>query len=442
MLNNGLSRRNFLKLSGVAAAGMGLAACGGSGDGGSSDGGSVEAAEGALKIGGIGPITGAAAIYGNATKYGAQVAVNEYNELSGTDALVLNWQDDEHDPEKAVNAYNTLKDWGMQILVGTTTTAPCVAVSTETNADNIFELTPSASSTDVIGGQEDEDGNVTIPRKDNVFQMCFTDPNQGTASAKYISEQKLGDKIAIIYNNADPYSTGIYRKFEVEAKKLNLQVVSTTTFTDDSATDFTVQLNEAKDKGADLVFLPIYYTPASLILTQAHTMGYAPKFFGVDGMDGILTVEGFDTKLAEGVMLLTPFVATADDAATQDFVAAYKKLTGSDEDPNQFAADAYDCVWAIVNALGDAEVDASMSASEICDKLVATFTSPDFSYNGLTGENMRWSDTGEVTKDPKGMIIVNGVYEPMDKAENAEGVADQQVAEAKEEAAADEGATA
>ncbi len=413
MFNNGLSRRNFLKLSGVAAAGLGLSACGGSN--GSAAGGSTEAAAGAFKLGGIGPVTGAAAIYGNATKYGAQVAVDEVNAKEGRDFFALRWEGDEHDPEKSVNAYRTLKDWGMQILVGTTTTAPCVAVSTETNTDRIFELTPSASSTDVIGGQADEDGNVTVPRKDNVFQMCFTDPNQGTASAKYISEQKLVTKIAVIYNNADSYSTGIYNKFVSEAKALGLEIVSETTFTDDNATDFNVQLGKAKDAGADLVFLPIYYTPASLILTQANSMGYAPKFFGVDGMDGILTVEGFDTKLAEDVMLLTPFVATAEDDATKKFVESYKKTAGTEENPNQFAADAYDCVWAIYDALKAIDAKAEGSVSDLCDALIAKFTS-DFSFSGLTGDNMKWSNTGEVTKDPKGMIIKNGVYQPMDKA--------------------------
>ena len=419
MFDNGISRRGFMGLAGIVAAGLGLTACGGSGNSGSgSSSGSSDSST--IKLGGIGPITGPAAIYGKATQYGAQCAVDLINQSAGKTVFELKWEDDEHDPEKAVNAYNTLKDWGMQILVGTTTTAPCVAVSTETHSDQIFELTPSASSTDVIGGQADEDGNVTIPRKDNVFQMCFTDPNQGTASAKYISSQKLGSKIAVIYNNADAYSTGIYRKFESEAKNLGLEIVSTTTFTDDSATDFTVQLNEAKSKGADLVFLPIYYTPASLILTQAHTMGFAPKFFGVDGMDGILTVEGFDTKLAEGVMLLTPFVATATDEDTKSFVEAYKKTAGTEENPNQFAADAFDCVYALYAAiqgaekLGSAPITGAMSAKDACKELIGIFTG-DFTYSGLTGKNMKWSSTGEVSKDPKGMVIKNGVYEPMDQ---------------------------
>ncbi|MBQ4062260.1 MAG: ABC transporter substrate-binding protein [Christensenellaceae bacterium] len=360
-----------------------------------------------IKLGGIGPVTGGAAIYGEATKNGAQIAVDEINALGGIQ-FELNWQDDEHDAEKSVNAYNKLKDWGMQILVGTTTTSPSIAVSSEACNDRIFMLTPSASSTDVIGGQPDASGQVTIARKDNVFQMCFTDPNQGTASAQYISENALGTKIAVIYNNADAYSTGIYNKFKAEAEVLGLEIVSVTTFTDDTATDFSVQIADAKDNGADLIFLPMYYTPASMILNQCNGIGYAPKFFGVDGMDGILTLEGFDTSLAEGVMLLTPFSADAEDEATKSFVKKYEEQFGGI--PNQFAADAYDCVYAVYAAVQNQGITADMKADEICEKLIAEFTSSDFVVDGLTGEGMTWEETGEVSKAPKGMVIENGVY--------------------------------
>lgn len=388
-----------------------MAGCGSGGSGSGSGSGSNGSAEGsdgaAIKLGGIGPLTGPAAIYGNAAKNGTEIAVEEINAMGGIQ-FELSYQDDEHDAEKSVNAYNKLKDWGMQILLGTVTTSPCVAVSQESYNDRIFTLTPSASSNDVIGGLEDADGNVTIPRKDNVFQMCFTDPNQGTASAQYISEQKLGEKIAVIYNNSDAYSTGIYTKFAAEAKDRNLNVVSVTTFTDDTANDFSVQLNEAKNAGADLIFLPIYYTPASLIMKQADSMGYDVKLFGVDGMDGILTLEGFDTSLAEGVMLLTPFTADAEDEKTQNFVKKYTEKYG--ETPNQFAADAYDCVYAIYEACQKGGITADMSTDEMCAKLIEIFTSSDFSFSGLTGEVMTWSDTGEVSKDPKGMVIKNGAY--------------------------------
>lgn len=378
-----------------------FAACGGKSDDGNttkapSNSGNASAA--AFKIGGIGPLTGPAATYGIAVKNGAQIAVDEINALGGTQ-LELKFEDDESDAEKSVNAYNSLKDWGMQVVLGSVTTQPCIAVSSESNSDRIFEITPSASSLDVVNG------------KDNVFQVCFTDPNQGTASAQYLAKKQLGTKIAVIYNNSDAYSAGVYKKFEAEAANQGLQIVSTSTFTDDNATDFSVQLNDAKNNGADLVFLPIYYTPAALILTQANGMGYEPDFFGCDGMDGILTVEGFDTKLAEGLMLLTPFVATATDEKTSAFTKAYKDAYG--DEPIQFAADAYDCVYVVKELLEKTGCTPDMSASDICDKLKAAIADG-YTYSGLTGENMSWKDTGEVSKEPKGMVIKDGVYQPLD----------------------------
>ncbi len=353
---------------------------------------SAAMAEDALKIGVIGPFTGAAAIYGNACKYGAEVAVEEINAIGGLQIELLE-EDDEHDAEKSLNAYNTVLDKGAQMIAGTTTTTPCIAVGAQANEDRIFMLTPSASSVDVIDG------------KDNVFQVCFTDPAQGSASAKYITEHQLATKVAIIYNNADAYSTGIYQTFVEEAANLGLEIVSETTFTDET-NDFSVQVAAAKDAGADLVFLPIYYTPASLILATAKSMDYAPVFFGVDGMDGILTMEGFDASLAEGVFMLTPFSADAQDERTQAFVARYQELTG--EIPNQFAADCYDAVWALWNASMLAGIDGSTAPEDACELLIEQFTG-DLEIIGLTG-TMTWDETGAVTKTPTAVVIQDGAY--------------------------------
>ena len=363
-----------------------------------------------IKIGGAGPLTGGAAIYGNAAKGGAEIAAEEINALGGLQ-IELRYEDDAHDAEKSVNAYNTLKDWGMQVFLGSVTSTPGAATAAESNSDHIFYLTPSASSTDVIGGVANPlTGSVDIPRRDNVFQMCFVDPNQGSASAQYIKDNNLGSAIAIIYKNDDVYSTGIYNSFVAKASELGLNIVSTTTFTTDSQTDFSVQLNDAKNNGADLIYLPTYYEANALVLTQANAMGYSPKYFGVDGMDGILSVKGFDTSLAEGVMLLTPFNADAEDEATKSFVAKYQEKYG--DVPNQFAADAYDCVYAIYNALKDEAVTADTSASDLCDILIGRFTS--MTFDGLTGESMTWSADGTVTKTPKGMYIQDGAYVGMD----------------------------
>ena len=394
--------KKFLAFTMAAALTLSLAACGSSGSGSNADnsssGGSTSGT--AFKLGGTGPLTGDASIYGLAAQRGAQIAVEEINAEGGAIQFELKYEDDVNDPEKAVNAYNALKEWGMQISLGSVTTQPGIATSSYNFADSIFALTPSASSPDVISG------------KDNVYQMCFSDPNQGTASAKYISEQKLGEKVFIIWKSDDNYSTGIKDKFVAEAKDLGLNVVGNATFTTDSKNDFTVQLTQAKQAGADLLFLPIYYDAASLILTQANAMGYEPKFFGVDGMDGILTMEGFDASLAEGVMLLTPFNADATDDATVAFVTEYESLYG--ETPNQFAADGYDCIYALKLALETAGCTPDMTAEAINDALIAAF--PTITLTGLTGdgEGITWDSTGAVSKAPKGMVIENGAYVGMD----------------------------
>lgn len=367
-----------------------LAGCGGSGDSSST----------AIKIGGIGPKTGSNAVYGTATLQGAELAVEEINAKGGLQ-FELNFQDDEGDAEKATNAYNTLQDWGMQIVYGCTTTNPCLAVASSTYADRYFQLTPSASSTDVTSG------------KDNVFQICFTDPNQGTTAADYIAEHpELGSKIAIIYNNGDAYSTGIATAFKEEATAKGLEVVSETTFPGDDNTDFSVQLGDAQSNGADLVFMPIYYTPASLILNQAKNMGYAPTFFGCDGMDGILAVEGVDTSLANGLVLMTAFNPWGTDELSANFTKTYEEKYGST--PNQFAADGYDCIYAIAAACEKAGITPDMSHEDVCEKLVETFTSSDFSVDGLTGTGMTWGTNGEVSKAPVVVKVEDGKYVTLD----------------------------
>ena len=357
---------------------------------------SFASAEDGLKIAVIGPMTGGAAVYGNAVAYGATIAANEINAQGGMQ-IILNIQDDEHDPEKGINAYNVVLDAGAQMILGTVTTAPCLAVAAQAYEDRVFMLTPSASSADVTAG------------KDNAYQVCFTDPGQGIAAADMIVAKNMGTKVGVIYNTADVYSTGIYQAFAARAAELNLEVVAVTTFASDDNADFSVQIAACKDAGADLIFLPIYYTPASLILAQCKAIAYAPTFFGVDGMDGILTLEGFDKTLAEGVMLLTPFAASSQDEKTQSFVKAYVAAYG--EEPNQFAAYAYDGIYALYTAALNAGITADTSVEEACEMLIAQF--PTLQVSGLTGE-LSWAATGEVTKTPAVYVIKDGAYAKID----------------------------
>lgn len=354
---------------------------------------------GTIVLGGIGPLTGGAASYGTGVMKGAQLAVDEINAAGGVNGLKfkLNFQDDEHDPEKAVLAYNNLMDNDMQILIGTVTSKPCVAVVAEADTDNIFMITPSASAVESIAAP-------------NAFRICFSDPNQGIGAAQYIKENNVAEKVAVIYDSSDVYSAGIYEKFAAKAQEIGLEIATAQAFTSSSATDFSVQIQKIKDSGADLLFLPIYYEEAALILEQAHTAALDVKYFGCDGLDGLISQLGDKAELAEGVMLLTPFAADATDEKTVKFTEAYKRANNG-EIPNQFAADAYDAVYTVAAAMEKANInDASISVSDLCDALVAVMT--EIEVDGVTGK-MTWNAEGEPTKDPKAMVIKDGAYAAM-----------------------------
>ena len=359
----------------------------------------TEAAAGtaAVKIGMSGPLTGPASAYGIAVKAGMEIAVEEINAKGGLQ-IEFKAEDDEADPEKAVSAYNALKDWGMQVLAGNVTSGAANAVAPETVADGYFNLTPSASAESVA---------MAGP---NVFQMCFTDPNQGASAAELLATKNLATKIGVIYDSSDDYSTGLYNGFVANAQKLGLNVVCTTSFTADNKSDLSTQVTKCQDEGADLVFLPIYYTEASQILTYANKIGYAPKFFGCDGMDGILTVEGFDAALAEGLLLMTPFDANANNEATKSFVSKFQaKMDGLV--PNQFAADGYDVIYSIYNAMVTAGVTGNETPSEMCEMLKTQFAT--MTVDGLTGSGMAWDENGMISKSPAAVVVENGIYVPM-----------------------------
>ena len=390
-------KKKFFALMMAMVMVLSLAACGGSDEADSNSGdsaGGESSGSSAFKVGVIGPLTGGAAIYGTCVANSAQIAVDEINALGGDIQFELMTEDDVNDAETSVNAYNALMDDGMQILVGTVTTQPALSVVPLSYEDRVFTLTPSASGDDVI----------SINDNDNVFQICFTDSNQGSRSAQYIDENFDSPKIAIIYKNDDQYSIGIRDNFKAEADSRGMDIVYEGTFTEASQTDFNVQLAGAQSAGADLLFLPIYYTPASVILTQANAMGYAPTFFGVDGMDGILTMPGFDVSLAEGLVLMTPFSATVE--SNKSFVDAYVAAYGTE--PNQFAADAYDGVYIVKAALEAAGCTADMSNEEICDALVGAMTT--LKFTGLTGKDMTWNAEGQVSKAPTAYVVKDGQY--------------------------------
>lgn len=419
--------KKFLSLALALCLAVSMAACGGSASSSAAASDTASAAvsgsaasAGAIKIGVSGPLTGSAAQYGEGVANGVQLAVEEINAMGGIQ-FEYRAEDDVADPESAVNAYNTLMDWGMQLFAGTVTSDACIAAAELANEDNVFMMTPSATAVEAIA----------YP---NAFRMCFSDPNQGAASAQYIGDHQLATKVAVIYDSSSTYSSGIYENFAAAAADNGFEIVAAEAFTSDSNQDFSVQLQAAQSAGAELVFLPIYYSEASLILSQANTMGYAPQFFGCDGLDGILNAENFDTSLAEGVLLLTPYVPGVDEVTTE-FTEKYTEKFGIA--PNQFAANAYDVVYAMKAACEAAGVTADMSASDICDAILGVIG--DVEISGVTGASISWdAESGEPNKEPRAVVIRDGAYTaPNDAAdaqeapaEDASSVAAESVSEA------------
>ena len=290
-------------------------ACGGGGD--------TTTDEKVLFIGGSGPLTGDYATYGVSVKQGATLAMEEINAKGGTAngyTLKVVLEDDQADPQQAVQAYATLMDDGMHVSLGGTTSGACIAVTEEVKKDGLLMLTPSGSQ-------------LECTQYDNCFRVCFEDSNQGLYAADFIKDNNVGTKVAVLYEKSNDYSNGLKESFVKQASVNGLEIVCEEAFTNQSNTDFSVQLQAVKSSGADLLFLPLYAQEAAFVITQASSMGLDVIFFGCDGLDGILEKIGEENKaLTNGVMLLTPFAADSTTEPTASFTKAYTTKYGATPD--------------------------------------------------------------------------------------------------------------
>ena len=350
-------------------------------------------AEQVLVIGGTGPLTGDYATYGVSARNGAQIAMEELNAAGGVNGITFDvkYEDDLADPEKAINGYSILIDAGMQVSLGGVTSGAHLALAEESQYDGILVVTPSASQLECV-------------QYDNCFRVCFADPDQGVYAANFIADNAIATKVAIIYDKSNDYSVGLHDNFVSQAAERGIEIVTDQAFTSQSNIDFSVQLQAVADSGAELVFLPIYAQEAAYILTQA--AGLDVVFFGCDGLDGVLTKIGEENVAAcEGVMLLTPFAADAQDEQTVAFVTKYQELYG--ETPDQFAADGYDAVYAIAAALEAAGIT-DLEDPDFNEKIIAAMTT--ITVDGLTGDTMTWTADGEPNKQATAVVIVDGAY--------------------------------
>lgn len=351
-------------------------------------------AEQTLVIGGTGPLTGDYATYGCSTRNGAQIAMEEINANGGVNGIMFDvkYEDDQGDPEKAVNGYSLLIDAGMQVSLGGVTSGAHLALAEEALYDGMLVITPSASQVECV-------------QYDNCFRVCFADPDQGVYAANFVADNEIATKVAIIYDKSNDYSVGLHDNFIKQAGERGIEIVTDQAFTSQSNIDFSVQIQAVADSGAELLFLPVYAQEAAYILTQARSAELDVVFFGCDGLDGLLTKIGEGNEsLCDGVMLLTPFAADSQDDKTVSFVTKYQDLYG--ETPDQFAADGYDAVYAIAAAMEQAGIT-DLDDPDLNEKLIAAMT--EITVDGLTGE-MTWNVNGEPDKKATAVVIVDGSY--------------------------------
>ena len=344
-----------------------------------------------LRLGLIGPMTGDYANYGTSTRDGAQVAVDEINAAGGVNGytFVLDAQDSQGDPDSAVSAYGKLMDSGMDVSLGCVLSGEAQSVITAAVEDGILIVTPTSSAKACIEGNP------------NAFRVCFNDPEQGLKPADFIADNGLATKVAVFYQSDIDYSVGLYDAFAAQAEVRGLEIVEVQTFTAGSNTDFSTQINAIRDSGCELVFLPIYAAEASTFLTQAAGKLDGVTFFGCDGLDGIQTKVS-DVSLIEGLMMLTPFAADAQDEATQSFVEKYLPIHDNIA-PDQFAADGYDAVYIVKAAMeqcGKTPEDADFNEAMVAAMYEIT-------VEGLTG-TMTWDETNEPNKPTKVMVFKDG----------------------------------
>lgn len=345
-------------------------------------------------LGGNGPLTGNYATYGISERNGAMLAAKEINAAGGVNGLQIEvcFEDNEADPTKALSSYAILMDAGMNVSLGGTTSGCTVAVSEEAKKDGILMLTPSGSQKDCT-------------KYDNCFRVCYMDPDLGRYSAEFMKDHNLAEKVAVLYDKSNDYSAGVTEAFLARAKEVGLNVVSEQAFTDQSNTDFSVQLQAVKSSGADLLYIPIYAQEAAYVLTQAGKMNLDVTFMGADGTDGVVEKIGADNlKYTEGVILLTPYSADSPEDPTASFVKHYKEEYGG-QVPDQFAANTYDAVYVIAECLR--VTGAKPSDPDFNQKLIDAMTQVE--VTGVTG-TMTWSENGEPTKPAKAVVIHDGAY--------------------------------
>jgi len=317
--------------------------------------------EDVIKIGFIGPLSGAVAVYGTEAKNGAELAIEEINAAGGINGkkIVLISEDDEGDPAKTVSAFKkiTVQD-KVKILVGSLTSGCTKAITDQSQATKVIQMAPAATAENITINAS----GATIPY---VFRACFIDPFQGTVGAKFAAETLKAKNAAILYDVGNDYSVGLTENFEATFAAAGGKVTKESYATGEK--DFNAQITKIKNQNPDVVYLPDYYATVALIAKQLRAQGITAPIVGADGWDGLTDNAG--DEVLNG-FYSNHYASDSTDPAVVKYVTNYKAKFNSD--PTSFAALAYDGVYMIKDAIiKSGATDINKDIAKIRDALEA-----------------------------------------------------------------------
>lgn len=328
-----------------------LAACGAAPAGNTSSAGN-EVGD-TIKFGYNLELSGAVAAYGQAEKNGADLAVEEINAAGGIDGKkieVVSKDNKSDNSESATVSTNLGTEEKVMAIIGPATSGAVAAATPSVTQAGVPLITPSGTQDDLTV----KDGKV----EEFIFRSTFQDSFQGQVLASYASKTLSAKKVILYSDNSSDYAKGIAKAFK-EAYKGEIVVEETYQSGDK---DFQAALTKVKDKDFDAIVIPGYYTEAGLITKQAREMGIDKPILGPDGFADSKFIEGAGEKNATNVYYVSGYstsVALSDKATA--FVAAYTKKYG--EEPNMFAALAYDAVYMAADAAKDAKTSKDLATN-------------------------------------------------------------------------------
>lgn len=318
-----------------------------------------------IKLGSSGPLSGSVSIYGQAVKEGVELAVEEINAAGGVNVNgtmmkleLVDFVNDEADPQKASAALTSLLEQDVDVVVGAVTSGATEGLITASLQYGVPVITPTGTADKLTVGDNGDERDIRA----NVFRACFYDSYQGKFMAEYAAEKGV-KKAYVLYNNDEDYSKGLKDAFVATAGAKNVSVTTAAYSKNDK--DFNAFWVPIIEGGYDCVYVPDYYENVYNILKTGYAKGYTGECYGGDGWDGVIkqVKEGDDTSFLEKCFYTNHYFGESENAAVKTFVQKYQAKY--DTTPVSFAALGYDAVYIAkqaIEAAGSVDFDAVVEA--------------------------------------------------------------------------------